>query len=50
MIEWRCFDLEAELYGGRTYAPTGGRISVPEGVGIWELDPDPDVIRKYLRV
>jgi L-alanine-DL-glutamate epimerase-like enolase superfamily enzyme len=48
MIEWRCFDLEAELYGG-PLAPTGGRISVPEGVGLG-LDPDPDVIRKYLRV
>jgi L-alanine-DL-glutamate epimerase-like enolase superfamily enzyme len=48
MIEWRCFDLEAELYGG-ALAPKGGRISVPEGPGLG-FDPDPGVIRTYLRI
>jgi L-alanine-DL-glutamate epimerase-like enolase superfamily enzyme len=48
MIEWRCFDLEAQLYGG-AFGPEGGRISVPQGPGLG-IDPDPDVIRAYTRV
>jgi L-alanine-DL-glutamate epimerase-like enolase superfamily enzyme len=48
MIEWRCFDLEAQLYGG-ALAPKGGRIVVPQRPGLG-IDPDPDVIRAYLRV
>jgi L-alanine-DL-glutamate epimerase-like enolase superfamily enzyme len=48
MIEWRCFDLEAQLYGD-VLAPKGGRISVPQGPGLG-INPDPDVIRTYLRV
>jgi L-alanine-DL-glutamate epimerase-like enolase superfamily enzyme len=47
MIEWRCFDLEAQLYGG-ALAPERGRISVPEGPGLG-IEPDPKVIRAYLR-
>jgi len=45
MIEWRCFDLEAQLYGG-ALAPEGGRISVPQGPGLG-IEPDPHVIRAY---
>jgi L-alanine-DL-glutamate epimerase-like enolase superfamily enzyme len=48
MVEWRYFDLEAQLYGGRL-TPINGRISVPRGPGLG-LDPDPNVIRDYLRV
>jgi L-alanine-DL-glutamate epimerase-like enolase superfamily enzyme len=48
MIEWRCFDLEAQLYGG-AFAPKGGRILVPQAPGLG-IDPDPEVIRKYLRI
>src|SRR6516162_1924876 len=29
MIEWRCFDLEAQIYGG-VLAPQRGRIAVPQ--------------------
>jgi L-alanine-DL-glutamate epimerase-like enolase superfamily enzyme len=47
MIEWRCFDLEAQLYGG-ALAPKGGRIAAPQGPGLG-IDPDPDVIRAYSR-
>ena len=45
MIEWRWFDLEAQIYGG-ALAPERGRIAVPRGPGLG-LDPDPDVIRIY---
>jgi len=45
MIEWRRFELEAEIYGG-ALAPAHGKISVPQGPGLG-LDPDPDVIRTY---
>jgi L-alanine-DL-glutamate epimerase-like enolase superfamily enzyme len=48
MIEWRRFDLEAQIYGG-ALAPVHGRISVPQGPGLG-IDPDPEVIRAYLRV
>ena len=46
MIEWRYFDLEAQLYDGRV-APKRGRISVPQGPGLG-IDPDPEIIRAYL--
>jgi L-alanine-DL-glutamate epimerase-like enolase superfamily enzyme len=45
MIEWRWFDLEAKIYGGKL-SPRAGRISVPQGPGLG-IDPDPDVIRTY---
>jgi len=48
MIEWRCFDLEAQLYGG-ALAPKGGRIAAPQGPGLG-IEPDPGVIRAYSRV
>jgi len=39
MIEWRCFDLETQLYGG-ALAPARGRISVPKALGWeWNLTP-----------
>ena len=47
IIEWRFFDLEAQLYGG-AISPKGGRIPVPQGPGLG-IDPDPDVIRAYSR-
>ena len=46
MIEWRWFDLEATIYD-RSFAPTRGRIAVPQGPGLG-LEPDPRVIRTYL--
>lgn len=45
MIEWRRFDLEAQIYGG-ALTPKRGRIPVPQGPGLG-IDPDPDVIRTY---
>src|SRR5262245_49662636 len=48
MIEWRLFDLEAQLYGG-ALAPQRGRIPVPQSPGLG-IDPDPGVIRAYMRV
>jgi len=47
MIEWRFFDLEAQLYGG-ALAPEGGRIVVPTNPGLG-IQPDECVIRDYLR-
>lgn len=47
MIEWRCFDLEAQLYGG-ALIPEHGRISVPRGPGLG-FDPDRNVVRDYVR-
>jgi L-alanine-DL-glutamate epimerase-like enolase superfamily enzyme len=47
MIEWRYFDLEAQICGD-ALLPEGGRIKVPEGPGLG-IDPDPEVIRTYLR-
>jgi len=46
MIEWRFFDLKAQIYQG---APTlkDGRVQVPQGPGLG-IDPDPDVIQAYL--
>jgi L-alanine-DL-glutamate epimerase-like enolase superfamily enzyme len=48
MIEWRCFDLEAQLYGGGL-APQRGRIAVPQAPGLG-FDPDPKVIRTYSKI
>lgn len=48
MVEWRRFDLEAQIYGG-ALTPKGGRLSVPQGAGLG-IDPNPDVIRTYLKV
>lgn len=46
MVEWRYFDLEAQLYGGAVM-PVNGRISVPQRPGLG-IDPDPNVIRDYV--
>jgi L-alanine-DL-glutamate epimerase-like enolase superfamily enzyme len=46
MIEWRYFDLKAQLYGG-VLAPQRGRIPVPQGPGLG-IEPDPSVIRAYM--
>jgi len=48
MIEWRRFDLEAQVYGD-ALAPKDGRILVPQGQGLG-IDPDPGIIRAYLQV
>jgi L-alanine-DL-glutamate epimerase-like enolase superfamily enzyme len=45
MIEWRCFDLEAQILGA-ALDPERGRIKVPQGPGLG-IDPDPEVIRAY---
>jgi L-alanine-DL-glutamate epimerase-like enolase superfamily enzyme len=45
MIEWRYFDLEAQLYGS-ALIPQNGQIPVPQGPGLG-LEPDADVIRTY---
>jgi L-alanine-DL-glutamate epimerase-like enolase superfamily enzyme len=45
MIEWRDFDLEAQLYGG-ALLPADGHVPVPAGPGLG-LEPDEDVIRAY---
>ena len=44
MVEWRYFDLEAQLYG--SLMPVDGHIPVPQGPGLG-LEPDQDVIRTY---
>jgi L-alanine-DL-glutamate epimerase-like enolase superfamily enzyme len=46
MIEWRYFDLEAQIYGA--FYPQRGRVVVPQGPGLG-IEPDPNVIRDYLR-
>ncbi|MET9880902.1 enolase C-terminal domain-like protein [Actinacidiphila glaucinigra] len=46
MIEWRYFDLEAQIYGD-ALAVRDGRLQVPQGPGLGP-DPDPDVISAYL--
>ncbi|WP_327111198.1 mandelate racemase/muconate lactonizing enzyme family protein [Streptomyces sp. NBC_01341] len=46
MIEWRYFDLEAQIYGG-ALTVRDGRVRVPLGPGLG-LEPDPDVISTYL--
>jgi L-alanine-DL-glutamate epimerase-like enolase superfamily enzyme len=48
MIEWRYFDLEAQIYGG-ALTPNRGRISVPQNRGLG-LEPDPEVMGAYSRV
>lgn len=45
LVEWRCFDQEAQLYGDAAI-PKNGAIAVPQGPGLG-LEPDADVIRKY---
>jgi L-alanine-DL-glutamate epimerase-like enolase superfamily enzyme len=47
MIEWRYFDLEARVYG-QALDPEQGRVKVPQGPGLG-IDPDPEMIRAYLR-
>jgi L-alanine-DL-glutamate epimerase-like enolase superfamily enzyme len=46
LIEWRFFDLEAQILGDALTA-AGGRVAVPQGPGLG-IDPDPDVISAYL--
>ncbi|KKX66495.1 mandelate racemase/muconate lactonizing enzyme family protein [Pseudomonas putida] len=45
LVEWRYFDLEAQLYG-EAIIPRNGRIDVPQGPGLG-IEPDQDVIRDY---
>jgi len=45
MVEWRYFDLEAQLYGD-AIIPKNGAMAVPQGPGLG-LEPDADVIREY---
>jgi L-alanine-DL-glutamate epimerase-like enolase superfamily enzyme len=44
-VEWRYFDLEAQLYGD-TIIPKNGAMPVPQSPGLG-LEPNADVIRKY---
>ena len=45
LVEWRYFDLEAQLYGD-AIIPRHGRIDVPQGPGLG-IEPNPDVLRDY---
>jgi L-alanine-DL-glutamate epimerase-like enolase superfamily enzyme len=45
LVEWRYFDLEAQLYG-EAIVPKDGAIAIPQGAGLG-LEPSADVIRKY---
>jgi L-alanine-DL-glutamate epimerase-like enolase superfamily enzyme len=45
LVEWRYFDLEAQLYGD-AIIPRNGRIDVPQGPGLG-IEPNPDVIHDY---
>lgn len=45
MVEWRYFDLEAQLYGD-AILPKNGAMAVPQGAGLG-LEPRADVIRAY---
>jgi L-alanine-DL-glutamate epimerase-like enolase superfamily enzyme len=47
-VEWRYFDLEAQLYG-EAIIPKKGAIAVPQAPGLG-LEPSTDVIRKYRQV
>jgi L-alanine-DL-glutamate epimerase-like enolase superfamily enzyme len=47
MIEWRRFDLEAQIYGN-ALTPAAGRIRVPQSPGLG-IEPDPGIIRAYLK-
>ena len=44
-VEWRYFDLEAQLYGD-AIVPKNGVVPVPQAPGLG-LEPSADVIRKY---
>jgi L-alanine-DL-glutamate epimerase-like enolase superfamily enzyme len=44
-VEWRYFDLEAQLYGD-AIVPKKGAIAVLQSPGL-ALEPSADVIRKY---
>jgi L-alanine-DL-glutamate epimerase-like enolase superfamily enzyme len=46
MIEWRYFDLEANVLGD-ALTVQDGRVRVPQGPGLG-IDPDPGVISAYL--
>ena len=46
MIEWRYFDLEANVLG-EALTVQDGRVLVPQGPGLG-IDPDPGVISAYL--
>ena len=45
LVEWRYFDLEAQLYG-EAILPKNGAIAIPQGAGLG-LEPSADVIRRY---
>ncbi|WP_092137815.1 mandelate racemase/muconate lactonizing enzyme family protein [Cupriavidus sp. YR651] len=45
LVEWRYFDLEAQLYGD-AIIPKNGAFAVPQGAGLG-LEPSADVIRDY---
>ena len=45
LVEWRYFDLEAQLYGDAVL-PKNGMITVPQGPGLG-FNPDADVIRSF---
>lgn len=45
LVEWRYFDLEAQLYGDAV-RPKNGTITVPQGPGLG-FDPDADVVRSF---
>jgi L-alanine-DL-glutamate epimerase-like enolase superfamily enzyme len=45
MVEWRYFDLEAQLYGD-AIIPKNGTMAVPQAPGLG-LEPNADVIREY---
>ncbi len=45
MVEWRYFDLEAQLFGD-AIIPKNGAITVPQSPGLG-LEPSAEVIRKY---
>ena len=45
LVEWRYFDLEAQLYGD-AIIPKNGAFAVPQGPGLG-LEPSAEVIRDY---
>lgn len=45
MVEWRFFDLEAQLYGD-AILPKNGVMAVPQGPGLG-IEPSAEVIRDY---
>jgi L-alanine-DL-glutamate epimerase-like enolase superfamily enzyme len=48
MIEWRVFDLEAQVYAG-ALAPKDSRISAPQKPGLG-IEPDLHVIQRFLMI